>query len=249
MTMAAFQVFANPAVLLRGAGRMLGVIVLALLAACSRGEDPAGASPGATLPRGENTVLPAPQGPQSLAGKVSPTDKRPRWAELTLAQRQALAPLAAEWNDLDGIRKKKWLEIAARYAQMAPEEQQRLQTRMQEWTQLTPEQRRIARESYVRAKKLDAGQKSAKWEMYQNLPHEEKQKLVDKAERKKNVVNLPRPQADLSKPAATKPTPPVLPSAPTEMPVAPPPAAPLPTAPPGPATPANPAVPPVDALG
>lgn len=233
MAMAAFQAFANPGAPLRAAGRMLGIIVIAWLAACSRGEAPAGAPSGTALPGGENTVLPSPQGPQ--ADKTSAIDRRPRWNELTAAQRQALAPLAAEWNGLDGIRKKKWLEIAERYARMAPEDQQRLQARMQEWTQLTPEQRRTARESYVRAKKLDAGQKSAKWEMYQSLPHEEKQKLADKAEKKKNVVNLPRAKVDLDKPAASKPVPPVLPSAAPDAPVAPVPAAPLPaTAPPAP---------------
>lgn len=221
MSTAAFQALAVRSTLLRGASRMLGIAALALLAACSRGDDPAAAGPK-TAPPGQSAALSSQQGAQALAGK------RPRWTELTPAQQQVLAPLAAEWNGLDDIRKKKWLEIAARYAQMGPEEQQRLQARMREWTQLTPEQRRLARESYARAKKLDAGQKSAKWEKYQSLPDEEKQKLAAKAEKKKNVVNLPRARVELDKPAVSKPVPPVLPSAPADAPAAPAPAAPLP---------------------
>lgn len=231
MLMASFQAIGTRHALLRSAGRMLGIAALALLAACSRGDDPAAAGSKTAPPPGQSITLPALQGAQPTG------EKRPRWVELTPAQRQALAPLAAEWDQLDAIRKKKWLEIAARYAQMGQEEQQRLQDRMREWAKLTPEQRRVARESYARAKKLDAGQKSAKWELYQSLPEEEKQKLAAKAEKKKNVVNLPRARVDLDKPAPTKSAPPVLPSAPAEPPPAPAPPAPLPT--PAPLPPEN----------
>jgi len=55
---------------------------------------------------------------------------------------------------------------------MKPEQQQRLQTRMQGWAKLTPEQRRIARENY---KKL-AKQPPEKREVVKRKWHEE-QKL------------------------------------------------------------------------
>ncbi len=119
------------------------------------------------------------------------------------------------------IRRKKWLEIAAKYEKMTPAEQERLQARMREWVQLTPEQRRTARDSYARAKKLDSGQKSARWEQYQSLPEEEKQKLADKAKTKKNVVNLPRPKSGRDTAGPAQATAPVLPSAPMETSVAP----------------------------
>lgn len=226
MLLTAIQAFVTRHARLRSAGRWLGIATLALMAACSRG-DPSAAG-AKTAPSSEQSItLPALQGTQ-LAG-----ERRPKWTELTPAQRQALSPLAAEWDQLDAIRKKKWLEIAARHAQMTPEDQQRLQNRMREWARLTPEQRRIARDSYARAKKLDAGQKTAKWERYQSLPDEEKQKLAARAEKKKNVVNLPRARVDLDKPAATKSAPPVLPSAPAE----PQPAPVLPTPLPAPASP------------
>ena len=66
-------------------------------------------------------------------------------AALTADQQQALAPLAAEWNKLGLQHKTKWLGIAKRYPAMQPEEQKRVQGRMQRWAKLTPEQRWQAR--------------------------------------------------------------------------------------------------------
>lgn len=119
------------------------------------------------------------------------TSAGPTWAELSPGQQQALAPLAAEWNKLDAFRKKKWLEIGNRYAQMKPEEQQRMQERMRDWIKLTPEQRRIARESYARAKKLGPDQKHEHWQQYQQLPEEQKKKLAEDAASKKHIATLP----------------------------------------------------------
>ncbi len=143
---------------------------------------------------------------------------KPLWAELSLAQRQVLTPLGNEWHKLDAVRKKKWLEIANKYPKMQPEEQQRIQARMRDWAALTPEQRRIARDSYARAKKLDADQKSAKWQQYQNLSDEEKNKLAADTKKKKNVANLPRAVANRSKPAKAVNSVPaaVIPSPPAE---------------------------------
>ena len=132
--------------------------------------------------------------PTARAAAPQPLAK-PLWAELTPAQQLALAPLASEWDQLDNFRKNKWLAIGNRYGAMKPDEQQRVQERMRDWIKLTPEQRRTARESYVRAKKLGPDQKSAKWEQYQQLPEEEKKKLAADAAAKKNVATLPPPAA------------------------------------------------------
>ncbi len=113
------------------------------------------------------------------------------WADLTQAQRQVLAPLATEWDKIEDIRKKKWLKIANKFSIMKPSEQQRMQERMRDWAKLTPEQRRVARESYARSKKLNPAQKSAQWRQYQQLPEEQKKKLAADAASKKHVANLP----------------------------------------------------------
>lgn len=126
------------------------------------------------------------------ASSAAPAAK-PLWSELSPAQQTALAPLASEWNQLDAFRKSKWLTISNKFATMKPDEQQRIQERMRDWVASTPEQRRIARESYSRTKKLKPDQKSAHWEKYQQLPEDRKKKLAEGATAKKPVATLPRP--------------------------------------------------------
>ena len=45
---------------------------------------------------------------------------QPAWEELKPQQKEALAPLAQEWNGMDPAKKKKWLGIAQRYPHMTP---------------------------------------------------------------------------------------------------------------------------------
>lgn len=136
---------------------------------------------------------PAPAAATKATPATPPLAVKPLWADLTPAQQQALAPLASEWDRLDAFRKNKWLAIGNKFAGMKPDEQQRVQERMRDWVALTPEQRRVARESYARAKKLNPDQKSAHWEQYQQLPEEQKKKLAEGAAAKKPVANLPPP--------------------------------------------------------
>ena len=58
---------------------------------------------------------------------------RPAWAELTADQQMVLAPLKADWESLEPERRRKWVGIANRYSKMKPEEQDRVQRRMQAW--------------------------------------------------------------------------------------------------------------------
>lgn len=127
----------------------------------------------------------------------------PNWNELTAVQQQVLAPLAPDWNKLKPTTKKKWLDISGRYASMAPEEQERLQARMRGWVTLTPEQRRIARENYARANKLDTEQRALRWQQYQQLSEEQKKELAEQATpRHKRVTTLPPTALTKNKPAA-----------------------------------------------
>lgn len=121
---------------------------------------------------------------------------KPLWTELTPAQQQALAPLASEWDKLDAFRKNKWLVIGNKFATMKPDEQQRMQERMRDWVELTPAQRRFARERYARAKKLNPGRKFAQWQEYQQLSEEQKKKLAENAASKNSVATLPPASQD-----------------------------------------------------
>jgi hypothetical protein len=112
----------------------------------------------------------------AMPGFAAPKDRGPQWSSLDAAQRQALAPLAAEWDKLSKPHKTKWLGIAKRYPAMKPEEQQRVQKRMQRWAKLTPEQRDQARERYRSLGKMAPDRREElrrQWAEYQSLqPHE-----------------------------------------------------------------------------
>jgi len=110
---------------------------------------------------------------------AAPKDRGPQWASLNADQQQALAPLSVEWDKLSKPHKEKWLGIAKRYPAMKPEEQKRVQDRMQKWTKLTPEQRWQAREQYRSIAKIAPDRRREElrryWAEYQALsPHEKR---------------------------------------------------------------------------
>lgn len=109
---------------------------------------------------------------------------KPLWRDLSPAQQVALEPLHPEWDAMDGVRKKKWLEMSRRFGSMNPLEQARVHERMRQWVRLTPEQRNLARENYNKARKLAPGDKAATWESYKQLTAGEKQRLAATAARK-----------------------------------------------------------------
>jgi len=139
----------------------------------------------------------APTTPASAAlgapsGKPAPKSlDKPLWRDLTPAQRTALAPLQAEWDQMEGMRKRRWLELSERFSSMSPLEQQRVHERMRQWMRLTPQQRNLARENFNKTRKLAPGEKIATWESYKQLPPEQKRKLAKSAARKPSPVALP----------------------------------------------------------
>ena len=104
-------------------------------------------------------------------------DTSPRWAELSQAQQKALLPLQTLWPTLDVNRKRKWLAIAQNFSDMSESSQILAQERMREWAALSPLQRSQARLNFAQTKQLSPDDKLAKWEAYQALNEEEKQKL------------------------------------------------------------------------
>lgn len=120
--------------------------------------------------------------PSALAqtGSVIGTAAQPQWHELSAGQRTALAPLSEDWDLLSDNRRLKWLGIAKRYAQMAAFEQARLQDRMREWASLSPTERQLARDQYLRLRAASDEQRQEiehQWEAYQALPTEERERL------------------------------------------------------------------------
>ncbi len=105
----------------------------------------------------------------------------PTWLQLSAQQQRILAPLKADWPQFNHDRKKKWLEIAARYPAMSPQQQQTLQKRMNEWAHMSPEKRRLARENYLSTAKSPLQNRRQAWEQYNKLPEAERARLKEEA--------------------------------------------------------------------
>ena len=105
----------------------------------------------------------------------------PKWSELTPRQQVALAPLSNDWSTLDGPRKQKWLELAARFPRMSSDEQARVQRRMADWARMSPEQRGQARQNFQQARQLPLQERQSRWEAYRSLTPEQRRELAAQA--------------------------------------------------------------------
>lgn len=103
---------------------------------------------------------------------------RPLWSDLSESQQQALGPLSEQWPTMNEPHKRKWLALSQNFAQLSADEQATLQGRMREWAALSPQKRAAARLNFAGVQKLPQEDKKAKWEAYQALAPEAKQKLA-----------------------------------------------------------------------
>ncbi len=156
---------------------MLRILLAALSLAIAAGT---AAQPRADVAK-DTAKKPAAAKPAAKAKAPKP-GVRPAWAELTAEQQQVLAPLKADWDSLEPDRRQKWIAIAKRYPRMKALEQERVQRRMQAWANLSPEQRRQARENYKHLAKSPrpAPNKDLRqaWAEYQALSPYERQSLT-----------------------------------------------------------------------
>lgn len=120
----------------------------------------------------------APRKP-SAAQAVKPATK-PTWQELTAEQQEALRPLVQVWPQLREPHKRKWIALSRNFSKRSDEEKSVLQGRMKEWAALTPQQRTFARLNYANVQAMSMDERRAKWEAYQALSQEDKQKLAQK---------------------------------------------------------------------
>lgn len=133
----------------------------------------------------------------SAANAAGPAKKGPAWAELTAEQQEVLAPLKPGWETLEPDSRRKWIGVAKRHPKMTPTGQKRVQTRMQKWANLSPEQRRVAREKYKSIGKLPAEKRQdlrQQWAEYQALPPHEKRMLDAPAVEKRPAEHKRRPK-------------------------------------------------------
>lgn len=122
----------------------------------------------------ETDTPPAPKAPTK---PLALAEVGPHWSDLKPEQRQILQPLQNLWPTLEDNRKRKWIAIAKNFPNLSPQAQQIAQDRMRDWAALTPAQRYQARLQFAQSQQLSTDEKVAKWEAYQSLNDEEKNKL------------------------------------------------------------------------
>ena len=114
------------------------------------------------------------------------------WDGLSPAQQKILAPLESDWDYISSDSRKKWIYVANLYPKMAPADQERLQSRMTGWSNLSQRDRRMARENYLTSLKFPPEKKVEAWSAYQKLSEDQKKKLAEKeAKKKPNASNAP----------------------------------------------------------
>jgi len=123
-------------------------------------------------------------------------NNKPRWQDLTVSQQKALAPLAERWTDMPLVSKRKWLEISKNFDKLSSAEQEKSHLRMSEWVALSRKERTQARLTFADSKSMDAQQKAAHWQAYQELSDEEKRRLAQASQIKPTGATTVKPQAN-----------------------------------------------------
>lgn len=159
--------------------------------------------------------------PSASHGKATAiTEKKPdgTWEGLKPAQQQILAPLESDWDYMLPDSRKKWIQVANIYPKMSTQDQERLQSRMRSWSNLSQKDRRIARENYLTSLKFPAEKKAEAWYAYQKLSDEQKKKLAESEVKKKpTAANAPTLQQHPISPKAALPSAVIAPSAPAPV--------------------------------
>ncbi|NBW00380.1 MAG: DUF3619 family protein [Betaproteobacteria bacterium] len=121
------------------------------------------------------------------------------WSKLTSSQREALAPLESNWPEMEEHRRRKWIKIADRFHQLSPEQQATAQERMLEWASLPASDRRQARAAFGGVTEaIPEDVRIMKWNEYQKLGPQEKQRLVELAQQKVAQASAPADAAGLT---------------------------------------------------
>lgn len=143
-------------------------------------------------------------------------EKKPdgTWEGLKPSQQKILAPLESDWDYMSPDSRKKWIQVSNIYPKMSAQDQERLQSRMTSWSNLSQKDRRLARDNYLSSLKFPAEKKAEAWNAYQKLSDDQKKKLAESEVKKKpTAANAPTLQQH---PIKQNPT--LTPTAPAEPP-------------------------------
>ncbi|MDO9004568.1 MAG: DUF3106 domain-containing protein [Aquabacterium sp.] len=135
-------------------------------------------------------AAPPPKNTSAAIAASASSDGSNTWAGLSGPQRRALQPLAALWPTMEISNKQRWVNVANRFGSLSPQEQQRMQERMTQWSKLPPQQRGEARLRFQQTRQLSPEERQKKWASYQALSPEERGELAQQARRKQQPVVL-----------------------------------------------------------
>lgn len=112
------------------------------------------------------------------AAQEAPVD----FGRLSAAQRSTLAPLQPLWQDLTPFQRQKWLEMAQRLPTLAPDERERVRSRMVEWARMSPSERRQARLQFQDVRQqIGPAELQQRWAAYQGLGDDERAALATRS--------------------------------------------------------------------
>ena len=106
------------------------------------------------------------------------------WSTLPPQQRVVLAPVQAQWSQLDAGTRDRLALLAARYPAWSPQEQQRLRERLAEWAQLSSAERQRIHLGFQAAQRVDPSAREEKWQRYQALSPEQRLALQERGARR-----------------------------------------------------------------
>jgi len=95
------------------------------------------------------------------AGSVHAQDRsvpQVPWSALAPDERRVLGPVGPDWDRLPGYQQQRLISSARRYPSLQPIQKERFDSRLRTWAEMTPEQRRAARETYQGLRRLPPAQ-------------------------------------------------------------------------------------------
>ena len=154
-------------------------------------------------------------GAQPLSAQP-PRPVDPRYAErlktpqvpfhtLSPDERRVLAPVEEKWATMPGYQQQRLITSARRYPSLQPIQKERFDSRIKNWTEMTPDQRRAARETFEGLRRLPPAKQHElreRWlqqhrpaEESSEMPSERRQAMPEPApERRQPQRNYERPQ-------------------------------------------------------
>jgi Protein of unknown function (DUF3106) len=94
---------------------------------------------------------------------------QPLWSELSPAQKQVLGPFETQWNALPVKEKKAWVKLSDDLPKMSAQQQTRARQRIKDWANLSPNERKLARDNYRLATAVPKSEQNSQYQSYRSL--------------------------------------------------------------------------------